>query len=224
MDWGLLSYYPIDGFPLFVVINRIDRASARLGQSSRTGFGENMSGRRKRKQERQTPKRPLDLQLETASSNGRAAAIPATLIDFSEYGCGLQTTTPLNVGEIVTVKNLGFPDRKNGVAARKARISYCRLHDEGVYRSGLAFEEEPGRSTNTPTAQTKRSQTAPYQTTTKSSKSAHRRISKLFSASTGCLRSDSIPTTPRRAMTRDSALCCKPITLSATQRTAPPTM
>lgn len=102
-----------------------------------------MSGRQQRRQKRQTPKRPVGLQLETTSANGKVVTTPATLIDFSDYGCGLQTPAPLNVGEIVTVKNLGFPDRKNGVAARKARIAYCRLHDEGVYRSGLAFEEEP---------------------------------------------------------------------------------
>ncbi len=110
-----------------------------------------MSARQQRRQKRQTQKRPVGLQLETASSNGKAAAMPATLVDFSEYGCGLQTTTPLNVGEMVTVKNLGFPNRENGVTTRKARVIYCRLYDEGIYRLGLAFEEEPGtkhKSTN----------------------------------------------------------------------------
>ncbi len=102
-----------------------------------------MSGRQKRRQNRRTPKRPAGLQLETASANGKATAIPATLIDFSEYGCGLQTATPLNVGELVTVKNLASANRKNGAAARKAQVAYCQLHDEGVYRSGLAFEEKP---------------------------------------------------------------------------------
>ena len=42
-----------------------------------------MSGRQQRRQERQTPKRPVGLQLECASANGKAAANPATLIDFS---------------------------------------------------------------------------------------------------------------------------------------------
>ena len=102
-----------------------------------------MSGRQQRQQERQIPKRPRGLQLETASANGKVAATQATLIDFSEYGCGLQTPLPLNVGEMVTVKNLGFPNGENGVSARKARVAYCRLHDQGVYRSGLVFEEKP---------------------------------------------------------------------------------
>jgi len=45
---------------------------------------------------------------------------------------------------VVTVKNLGFPNSKNPVSEKRARIAYCRLDDEGRYRSGVVFEEGPG--------------------------------------------------------------------------------
>ena len=103
-----------------------------------------MPGRQERRHHRQTPKRPMGLQLEAASRDGKTVAIPATLLDFSEYGCGLQTPSPLSVGDQVIVKNLGFPGSTNRVSEKRARVAYCRLFDEGVYRSGLAFEDEPG--------------------------------------------------------------------------------
>ena len=53
-----------------------------------------MPSRQERRRQRQTPKRPVGLQLEAASRDGKTVAIPATLIDFSEYGCGLQTPSP----------------------------------------------------------------------------------------------------------------------------------
>jgi hypothetical protein len=85
----------------------------------------------------------VGFQLEAASGNKKMAVIPATLIDFSDYGCGLQTHSALNVGELVRVKNLGFPGSTIRVSDKKARVAYCRLFDEGVYRSGLAFEDQP---------------------------------------------------------------------------------
>ena len=102
-----------------------------------------MSGKQERRHPRQTPKRPVGLQLEVVSGDGKVLAVPATLIDFSDYGCGLQTPSALNVGEVVTVKNLGFPGNLVRVSDKKARVAYCRHFDEGVFRSGLAFEDQP---------------------------------------------------------------------------------
>ena len=171
-----------------------------------------MSGKQERRHPRQTPKRPVGLQLEVAQGDGKVLAVPATLIDFSDYGCGLQTGSALNVGEVVTVKNLGFPGNLVRVSDKKARVAYCRHFDEGVFRSGLAFEDQPN---------SKQPPANGYPEAADSSlpdyyevlQVSPKRISTRFSASTACSRSATILTTPTRAMTRDSGLCCRPIVL-----------
>lgn len=81
------------------------------------------------------------VKLELPSQNGSATVSPAKLVDVSDYGCGLETGFALSVGGLCAVKNLPPTVVENGQGVVKARVVHCRLHDEGVYRSGLAFEE-----------------------------------------------------------------------------------
>jgi hypothetical protein len=75
-------------------------------------------------------------------SNGGMQAVKARLVDASDWGVGIETSLPLEVG--VGVAILGPTAMLRSLNGNKqARVVHCRLQDEGVYRTGCAFEGEP---------------------------------------------------------------------------------
>jgi hypothetical protein len=78
-------------------------------------------------------------------------AVKDRLVDTSDWGVGIETSVPLEVG--VEVAILGPAAMLSSLHGRKqARVVHCRLRDEDAYRTGCAFEDGP---------QTQRRQAAP---------------------------------------------------------------
>jgi hypothetical protein len=77
--------------------------------------------------------------------NGGMQAVKARLVDASDWGVGIETSAPLEVGAKVAF--LGPLAGQAGLNGKKsARVVHCRLRDEGAYRTGCAFDDaEPSK-------------------------------------------------------------------------------
>lgn len=105
----------------------------------------------RRQRSRQKEGAPGEIHIGVIRPNGGMQAVKARLVDASDWGVGIETSAPLEVG--VEVAILGPAAMLRGLNGKKqARVIHCRLRDEGAYRTGCAFEGEP---------QTKRRQAAP---------------------------------------------------------------
>ncbi len=75
-------------------------------------------------------------------------AVKARLVDASDWGVGIETVAPLEVGAEVVF--LGDNNRVLGLGGKKqARVVHCRLRDEGAYRTGCAFDEKEAHKRST---------------------------------------------------------------------------
>ena len=73
-------------------------------------------------------------------ADGTILPVVGRLVDVSDYGIGLETEGPLQVGARVTISSSFFAAdgrSKNEVA----QVVHCRLIEKGTYRSGLAFDK-----------------------------------------------------------------------------------
>jgi hypothetical protein len=98
---------------------------------------------------------PGEIHIGVIRPNGGMQAVKARLVDVSDWGVGIETPLPLEVG--VEVAFLGPTAMLRSLSGKKqARIMHCRLKDEGAYRSGCAFEggPQPKRGKTTPAAET----------------------------------------------------------------------
>lgn len=79
------------------------------------------------------------------SEAGGERSVRGELLDYSEAGLGLSTTTPLPVGSLVSL--IGRLEGPEGPASstRRAYICHSAPGAEGGYRSGLAFEYDTSR-------------------------------------------------------------------------------
>ncbi len=68
--------------------------------------------------------------------------INAKLVDVSDFGVGLETNQPLQVGSSITIASLFYDTRAETVGRREARIVHCTLRAGDVYRSGASFDKE----------------------------------------------------------------------------------
>jgi hypothetical protein len=73
--------------------------------------------------------------------NGRPD-MPASLADLSEWGLGVETALPLQVGSRIVATGAFFSANSALGSKRDVRVVHCRSHDR-VYRCGLAFEDDP---------------------------------------------------------------------------------
>jgi len=72
-------------------------------------------------------------------ADGSVRLVAGQLVDVSDYGFGVETEDPLQVGARVTVSSSFFST--HGPAKQEvAQVVHCRLVD-GAYRSGLAFDQ-----------------------------------------------------------------------------------
>jgi DnaJ domain len=98
---------------------------------------------------------PGEIHIGVIRPNGGMQAIKARLVDASDWGVGIETSSPLEVG--VEVAILGPVAGLPGLNGKKhARVVHCRLRDEGVFRTGCAFEggQQTKRRQATPAAET----------------------------------------------------------------------
>ena len=86
------------------------------------------------------------MEFDLASGDGKGDRPPARLIDISDFGCGIETQEPLGVGAALKMFNVRAPNFRNEDGSTDAQVIHCRLHDEGIYRSGLAFEAAHART------------------------------------------------------------------------------
>jgi len=64
----------------------------------------------------------------------------ARLADLSEWGLGVETESPLQVGSRIVATGAFFSHNSDLGSSRYVRVVHCRSHDR-VYRCGLAFED-----------------------------------------------------------------------------------
>lgn len=96
----------------------------------------------RRQRSRRNEGAPGEIHIGVIRSNGGMQAVKARLVDASDWGVGIETSLPLEVG--VGVAILGPTAMLRSLNGNKqARVVHCRLQDEGVYRTGCAFEGEP---------------------------------------------------------------------------------
>jgi len=69
----------------------------------------------------------------------------AKLADLSEWGLGVETALPLDVGSRILASGAFFSANSGLGSKRFVRVVHCPSHDR-VYRCGLAFEDEPSAS------------------------------------------------------------------------------
>ena len=109
----------------------------------------------RRHRSRQKEGAPGEIHIGVIRPNGGMQAVKARLVDASDWGVGIETSLPLEVGLEVAI--LGPAGMLRGLNGRKqARVVHCRLRDEGAYRTGCAFEggPQPNRGRAAPAAET----------------------------------------------------------------------
>ena len=84
---------------------------------------------------------PDGLEIDVATQPGRSKRIVAKLTDLNDFGCGADTTSPLEVEIPVVLRSRFFSAGLTEHQQRCARVIHCRLLDDNVYRVGFAFDE-----------------------------------------------------------------------------------
>jgi DnaJ domain len=98
-----------------------------------------MSTTKEHRRSRRKQGTPGEIHIGVIRPNGGLQAMKGRLVDSSDWGVGIETTLPLEVG--VEVAILGPASMLRGLNGNKhARVIHSRLQDEGAYRSGCAFE------------------------------------------------------------------------------------
>ncbi len=93
----------------------------------------------RRRSARRNEGSPGEIHIGVIRPNGGLQAVKARLVDSSEWGVGIETALPLEVG--VEVAILGPASMLSGLNGNKyARVVHCRLRDEGAYRTGCEFD------------------------------------------------------------------------------------
>jgi hypothetical protein len=73
-------------------------------------------------------------------ADGSDRLVVGQLVDVSDYGFGVQTQGPLQVGARVTVSSSFFA-AEGPTKHEVAQVVHCRLIEQDTYRSGLAFDQ-----------------------------------------------------------------------------------
>ena len=94
---------------------------------------QNQPERRARRRNNQV--NPPAVQLSAADPNGNAPRLPAEILDISETGIKIQLRTALARGA-----SYGL-DTSADLAARHARVAWCRANANGLFLAGMAFVE-----------------------------------------------------------------------------------
>ncbi len=82
-----------------------------------------------------------DVRIALVRSNGEIETIRGKLVDSSDWGIGVDTTVPLEVGTEITLWCSFFAARSGGADRRRARVLHSRVGENGTYRAGCRLEE-----------------------------------------------------------------------------------
>ncbi len=96
---------------------------------------------RRRRRSRKKDQQAGAAEVEIRSASGETQVLSGRIVDLTEYGAGIETTSPLSVGALVTIASHFFASDASTPARRQARVIHCRLGDDGLYRTGFGFEE-----------------------------------------------------------------------------------
>ena len=96
----------------------------------------NVERRRKPRRKKDVPN---GIEIDIAEQPGRHKTIVAKLADLSDFGCGADTTSPVEVGIPVVLRIFCTPLAR--YQQRGARVMNCRLLEDDVYRVGFVFDE-----------------------------------------------------------------------------------
>ncbi len=96
---------------------------------------------------RRRSRRKVSAESEVSISIERAGASPiertGLLVDVSDWGVGLQSSTPLVVGAEMRVWGPGLNGASDLDSARSVQVVYCRIVGDKAYRAGCAFADAP---------------------------------------------------------------------------------
>jgi hypothetical protein len=104
------------------------------------------SDARRRRKSRHGEACPGDAEIALSLPEGRTELLAGRIVDLTEFGVGIETPVPLNVGALVTISSQFFAIGNSARIKRKARVIHCRLQPGGLYRNGFGFEEQEGAS------------------------------------------------------------------------------
>jgi hypothetical protein len=105
----------------------------------------------RRRKDRRKEATPGAVHVGVILPNGGMQAVKARLVDASDWGVGIETAAPLEVGaEVIFLGPISGLPSLNG--KKQARVVHCRLRDEGAYRTGCAFNETETNKRQAPPA------------------------------------------------------------------------
>jgi hypothetical protein len=99
---------------------------------------------RRRRKSRNSEARSGDAEIELMLPEGGTQLLAGRIVDLTEFGVGIETPVPLNVGAQVTISSQFFATGNSAHVRRQARVIHCRLQPGGLYRNGFGFEEQEG--------------------------------------------------------------------------------
>lgn len=100
-----------------------------------------MSERRRRSRKKATGDLSINISIERAG--GSEIAMSADLIDSSDWGIGIESSSPMVVGAVMSVWGPGLPNAETRETARRVHAVHCRTVGERRFRVGCAFEDAP---------------------------------------------------------------------------------
>ena len=95
-----------------------------------------------RKWERSRIIRPIRLQVAPITMVDQLIWHPATLIDYSDFGLGIQLSMPAMVGHVFLVRGLVPEPNSGDTFVITAEVRWCRAICAGMYRLGLQLDSD----------------------------------------------------------------------------------
>jgi hypothetical protein len=104
------------------------------------------SNARRRRKSRSSEACAGDAEIELKLPEDGTQLLAGSIVDLTEFGVGIETSVPLNVGALVTITSQFFAAGTSARIKRQARVIHCRLQPGGLYRNGFGFDEQDAAS------------------------------------------------------------------------------
>ena len=120
------------------------------------------AGREQRKHPRAKSEKPHRLKVSFDPGSGAHVEVAVAIVDSNDEGIGVELAVPLVLGSLVTlIGPLVIAGSRVEITGR-ARVKWCQLEREGVYRAGLYFDDVSSRSSGKKVAQSENSTAIDY--------------------------------------------------------------
>lgn len=104
------------------------------------------AGREQRKRPRTKPEKPQNLKVSFDPGSGAHVEVAVAIVDSNDEGIGVELAVPLVLGSLVTLMGpLVIAGSRVEITGR-ARVKWCKMAREGVYRAGLYLDGVSSRS------------------------------------------------------------------------------